>query len=263
MAEGLLEGRTILVTGVGPGLGREIVHAAYRDGASVVIGARREESLRAVAEEVDPSGERVAFSRADITDPEQVRALVALAEQRFGGLHGLVNNAALDAVLGGLEATTDAQWREVFEVNVFATIDVVRAAVPLLKIGGGSIVFTGSQQWIRPAARLLQLAYGASKGALVSAAYQLAEELGPARIRVNTVAPGWMWGPMMQTYVQWQARAKGVGEDEVKAGLTRTSPLRTMAEDSDVAEAVVFLLSDRARAITGQTMLVNAGEHMR
>lgn len=258
-----LKDKTVIVSGVGPGLGREVAIAAAREGAALVLAARREENLRAVAEEIVTLGGQAAYLPTDITAPAQVRALVDLAVQRFGGVHGLVNCAALDAVLGGLEATPDEAWRALFEVNVFATMDVVRAALPALKEGGGSIVFIGSQQWIRPAPDMLQLAYGASKGAQVSAMYGLAVELGPYKIRVNTVAPSWMWGPPMAGYVAWQAHARQVPAAEVRAGLDGKTPLGALASDGDVADAVVFLLGDGSRSITGQSLLVNAGEHVR
>lgn len=108
-----------------------------------------------------------------------------------------------------------------------------------------------------------QAAYAASKGALTSAMYSLARELGPHRIRVNTVLPGWMWGPPVQAYVQFTAHTEGIEESEVKVRLTERMALPDLATDGDVADAAVFLASDRARAITGQSLLVNAGELMR
>lgn len=258
-----LEDKTVIVSGVGPGLGREIALAAAHAGAAVVLGARRAETLRTVSAEIRASGGRADYIATDITKPDQVAALIDLAVTQFGGVDGLVNCAALDTVLGGLEATTDEQWRQLFEVNVFATMDVIRTALPALKVRGGSIVFIGSQQWLRPASDMLQLAYGASKGAQVSAMYGLAVELGPYKIRVNTVAPSWMWGPPMEGYVAWQAHNRKIPAAEVRAGLDAKAPLGELASDGDVAAAVVFLLGDGSRSISGQSLLVNAGEHVR
>jgi NAD(P)-dependent dehydrogenase (short-subunit alcohol dehydrogenase family) len=165
--------------------------------------------------------------------------------------------------MGGIESTTDEMWRQTFEVNVFGTAAAVKAAFPHLKRQGGSVVFVGSQQWIYPARDVHQLAYGSSKGAGVSMMYALAPELGAHKIRVNTVVPSWMWGPNVGLYVKWQAGVQGRPEDEIRADLDAKFALREMATDSDVAEAVGFFLSDRARSITGQTLLVNAGEFAR
>ena len=259
----LLAGKTLLVSGVGPGLGREIAAAGLRDGANVVLGARTADKLAGIAAELDPSGKHVAYLATDIGQPAQVEALVALAESRFGSLDAVVNCAARDSVMGGLDATSEADWRDVFEVNVFGTMNVVRAALPALKKQGGAIVFIGSQTMMKPPSQVIQLAYAASKGALMSAMYHLAHELGPQHIRVNTVVPSWMWGPPVEAYVSYAAQQQKTTPEAVRAELTKDFPLRDMASDGDVAEAVVFLASDRARAITGQSLLVNAGEMMR
>ena len=97
---------------------------------------------------------------------------------------------------------------------------------------------------------------------MVTAMYYMAQELGPDRIRVNTVVPTWMWGPPVQGYVNLMASKENVSKDEIIAGITKDMPLGEIPKDEDVAEAVLFLASDRARMITGQHLMVNAGEHM-
>lgn len=256
----MLEGKSVLVVGVGTGLGREITATAYRDGANVTIAARNEDNLRAVATDLDAGGDRIACCPTDISDAEQVDRLVEFADEKFGRLDGLVVCASNDTAMGGIESTSEEAWRKTFEVNVFSTVRVVKAAVPLLKRQGGSVVFIGSQQWIYPALDMPQIAYGASKGAAVSMMYALSRELGAHKIRVNTVVPSWMWGPNVALYVTWQAKSTGRTEDEVMAQLNAKFALGEMATDHDVAETVGFFLSDRARSITGQSLLVNAGE---
>jgi len=256
----MLAGKSVLVIGVGAGLGKEIARVAHRDGANVFLAARNEDNLRAAAEELDPSGERVGFRSTDMTKPEQLDDLMSAVVERFGALDGLAICASNDSGMGGIESTTDKMWRQTFEVNVFGTAAAVKAAFPHLKRQGGSVVFVGSQQWIYPARDVQQLAYGSSKGAGVSMMYGLAPELGAHKIRVNTVVPSWMWGPNVGMYVTWQAGVQGRPEEEIRADLDAKFALGEMATDSDVAEAVGFFLSDRARSITGQTLLVNAGE---
>jgi NAD(P)-dependent dehydrogenase (short-subunit alcohol dehydrogenase family) len=256
----MLDGKSVLVVGVGTGLGKEIARVAVRDGANVTLAARSEDNLRAVAVELDPTGAHVAICATDMTDSEQLERLMGAVEERFGALDGLAICASNDTAMGGLEATSDKAWRKTFEINVFATAATVKAALPLLKRQGGSVVFVGSQQWIYPARDMPQLAYGSSKGAGVSMMYGLAPELGAHKIRVNTVVPSWMWGPNVGLYVQWQAGEQGRPESEIKADLDAKFALGEMATDTDCAEAVGFFLSDRARSITGQALLVNAGE---
>jgi len=248
----------MVVSGVGPGLGREIVAVAVREGASVMMGARREENLEAVGRELDPSGERVAWHRTDINDPAACAALVDAAVDHFGRLDSLVNCAALDTVFGGLEDADFDAWRQTFDVNVFGTLRVCEAAIPHLRARGGAIVFIGSQATYWP--QLMQMAYASSKGALTTAMYYLAKELGPSKIRVNTVVPTWMWGPPVEGYVDMTAKGAGVSRDEVIAGITKNMPLGEIPADEDVAEVVAFFASDRARMVTGQALFVNAGE---
>ena len=257
----MLQHKTIAVVGVGPGLGGEIARGAIRDGANVVIAARTEAKLIELAAELDPRGQRVAVCPLDVGDPESGAALVAAAHEHFGGLDALVQVAAADSVMGGvLGADLDA-FGSTYEVNVAGPIRLIQAVAPVMETaGGGSIVLIGSQS--AHLAQMLQTAYAASKGAMEAAMVHLATELGPLGIRVNTVIPTWMWGPPVQAYVQWQAGERGVPEDEITAEIMQRMVLDHIPADEDVAEAALFFCSDRARSITGQTLMVNAGEIM-
>ncbi|MEU5093940.1 SDR family oxidoreductase [Streptomyces sp. NPDC020996] len=259
----LLAGKTVVVSGVGAGLGRQVAAAVVRDGGNAVLGARTEANLAESAAEADPGGAHTAYRAADITDEAQCAALAALARARFGRIDAVVHVAALDRHFGGLEDADFAAWQAVLDVNLLGTLRMTRACLPALKERGGSVVFIGTQSSVAAPTQVRQAAYAASKGALTSAMYSLARELGPYRIRVNTVLPGWMWGPPVRAFVRSTARAEGVPDDEVLARLTERTALPDLATDGDVADAAVFLASDRARAITGQSLLVNAGELMR
>lgn len=258
----MLGGKTVVVSGVGPGLGGEVARLALRDGANVAIGARTEGKLVEIAKELDPSGERILPHQLDIADEESCERFLGAVSERFGGFDALVEVAALDAVFGTLESQTAEDWRRVLDVNVIGTLRLARASVPYLRQrGGGSIVLIGSQSFQLPPMSP-QIAYASSKGALISAMYHMAAELGPDRIRVNTVIPTWMWGPPVQLYVKWQSRERKVSEDAIKAEITARMPLGEIPADEDVAEAVLFFCSDRARMITGQSLQVDAGEKM-
>jgi NAD(P)-dependent dehydrogenase (short-subunit alcohol dehydrogenase family) len=256
----ILEDKTLLVVGAGPGLGHECAVRALRDGASAVLLARNQERLDEMAAELDPWGDRVLAYAADVGDQEAVDAAVAAAVERFGQLDAVVHVAAASP-LGRFEEIDDDAWRSAFEVNVLGTVHVVRAVVPAMEAGGGgSVVLIGSQASLKPVASAPQGAYGSSKMALLSAARDMAEELGPKGIRVNTVVPTWMWGPMVEVYCRWQASERDMTPEEIKAEIEATMALREMPTDGDVAEAVMFFASDRSRMITGQRLLVNAGE---
>lgn len=259
----LLADRTVIVSGVGAGLGHQVAAAVVRDGGNAVLGARTEANLAKVAAEFDPDGTHTAHRPTDITDETQCEALAALAAERFGRLDAVVHVAAWDSYFGGLADADFATWQSVIDVNLLGTLRMTRACLPALKEHGGSVVFIGTQSAVAAPTQVRQMAYAASKGALTSAMYSLARELGPHRIRVNTVLPGWMWGPPVEAYVQFSAHTEGVPEAEVRERLTSRMALPELATDGDVADAAVFLASDRARAITGQSLLVNAGELMR
>ncbi len=257
----MLEGKTIVVTGVGPGLGGEAAKLVLRDGGNVVLGARTASKLEQVAADLDPTGARVAQLATDIGDAEQCRALAQLAIDRFGAVDGVIQVAAYDAFMGGLHDTGDDDWRAILDTNVVGSLHVIESMSDAMGDRGGSIVLIGSQSSVLPPV-MQQLAYASSKGALRAAMFHLAKELGPRKIRLNTVVPTWMWGPPVQFYVQWQAGERKVAEQVIIDEITARMPLGEIPADEDVAESAVFLCSDRARMITGQTLYVNVGEYM-
>ncbi|MEU5809720.1 SDR family oxidoreductase [Streptomyces sp. NPDC047718] len=259
----LLQGKTVIVSGVGAGLGHQVAAAVVREGGRAVLGARTEANLAKSAAEIDPEGAHTAHRATDITDEDQCAALAALAVERFGGIDAVVHVAAWDSYFGGIEDADFATWAQVLDVNLLGTLRMTRACLPALKQRGGAVVIIGTQSAVAAPNEVQQAAYAASKGALTSAMYSMAREFGPHRVRVNTVLPGWMWGPPVQAFVTFTAHSEGVPEAEVRDRLAARMALPDLATDGDVADAAVFLASDRARAITGQSLLVNAGELMR
>src|SRR3984957_5602533 len=258
----ILEGKTVLVTGVGNGLGRECAASALRDGANVVLAARTAETLATIGAELDPTGERVDTHPTDITDPESCASLVESAQSRFGSVDALIQVAAYENVWGGLYDLRFEAWRKAFETNVLGALTVIRPVAEAMKAGGGgSIVLIGSQSMFQPA--LPQSGYAASKGALLSTMYYLADELGADNIRCNMVVPSWMWGPNVEMYVTGTADNQGISTEEVLEGIVGKFPLRRMTEDGEVADVAAFFASDHAKAVTGQHLMVNSGEMMR
>ena len=259
----ILKDRAVVVSGVGTGLGREISRLALRDGAKVVLAARTESVLETTARELDPSGERVAYARTDITCAEDCEALAALAVERFGAIDAAVQVAAYENVFGGLHDTDFENWRRAFDTNVLGSLTLIRAIAPEMKrAGGGSLVLVGSLSMFLP--QLPQAGYAASKGALLSAMYYLAQELGPDRIRVNMVVPSWMWGPPVQGFVKVRAKTRGRpggsdrGRDQEPHPPRRDRPRRGRGRGRSLPR-----LRSRARCITGHALMVNGGEMMR
>ncbi len=255
-----LRDKTIVIAGVGPGLGEETARIALREGACVVLGARDAGRLEAIAKALDPIGERVAHAHCDLDREGDPEALVALAESRFRRIDGLVCVAARIDVQGTIETTPIEEWRKVFETNVFGTVRLIQAATPALKRQGGSIVIVGSQSEKNPNPSPGFIAYGASKTAMHSAMIYMAGQLGPSGIRVNRVVPSTMWTPTLQGFAGQMAKAQSKSVEAIKAQFETRMPLGRMPSGADVAETIAFFLSDRAAAITGQALFVNSGE---
>jgi NAD(P)-dependent dehydrogenase (short-subunit alcohol dehydrogenase family) len=239
-----------------------LARLALRDGARVVLAARTESALEATARELDPSGERVAYARTDIRSAEDCQALTVLALDRFERIDAMVQVAADETAFGGLHDTDFEKWRRSYDTNVLGSLTLIRAIAPVMKSGGGgSLVLIGSQAMYQR--QMPHAGYAASKGALLSAMYYLAHELGADRIRVNMVVPSWMWGPPVEAFVKLRAKSEGVAEAAIVDDITSRIPLGEIVPDEEVAEAALFLASERARCITGQSLMVNGGEMMR
>ncbi len=171
----------------------------------------------------------------------------------------LVNSAFRGDKSEPFEAADLGLWRKVYEVNLWGPLQLAQACFPAMKVrGGGSVVNIASMS-----ARLIRPndgGYSTSKGALLTATKSMAIDLAPYRIRVNAVVPGWIWGPNVQTYVDWQVSSRDVSPDEVVAEITADIPLGEIPPQEDIAEAIVFFASGMSRMITGQSLDVNGGE---
>jgi NAD(P)-dependent dehydrogenase (short-subunit alcohol dehydrogenase family) len=253
-----VKGRVAIVSGVGPGLGRVIARGLADAGARVVLAARSDASLDPVVAELTACGTEAIAVKADITVADDRARIVARAIAEWGALDVLVNNAFSMGPMAPATEITDDEWRAVLEVNVIGTVGLsVEAARWMGEHGGGAIVMVNSQAARRGAAR--RGPYAASKAALLVAANVLATELGPQGIRVNSVVPGQIWGDALEGHYEGIAARRGTTVDEVMQGVVRDIPLRRIPSAEEIAAAVVFLASDAASAITGQSLDVNAG----
>jgi NAD(P)-dependent dehydrogenase (short-subunit alcohol dehydrogenase family) len=257
----MLEGKVALVSGIGPGMGRDVSLLLARHGADVVLGARRTETSEEVAAEVRALGRRAEVVALDITDGDACAAAVARAGDALGGLDILVNNAFQD---GNRKAFMDApleEWRVTMDVNLWGTLQMTKAAVPaMVGRGGGSIVMINSMSThrIEPSYG----AYAASKGALETATKTLALELGPHRIRVNGVFPGYIWGDSVEWYFGYLGKKRGISGEDVYQEIAEQTSLKYLPHSSEIAGSVVFFASDLSKPVTGQSLDVNCGHWM-
>ena len=256
---GLLSGKVCVVSGVGPGLGRQAALALAAHGADLVLGARRQSTLDEVLAELQGAGVRATAVPTNITDAEACVRLVATATEAFGGVDVLVNNAFRADVFQSFEDVDLALWRKIMDVNLFGSLQMTRAALPALRArGGGSVVMVASMVTRQP--QPAQGGYAISKGALLTATRVLAYELGPSKVRVNAVVPGWMAGPSVDMYIDMTSTGRGVLPEVVADELNARVPLGTIPSDADVAGSIVYLASDLSRAMTGQALDTNGGE---
>jgi NAD(P)-dependent dehydrogenase (short-subunit alcohol dehydrogenase family) len=261
----LLEGKVAIVSGVGPGLGQANARALAREGATVVLAARNAEYLEQVRKEIQEQGGRALAVPTNLVDAEQVAALAARTVEECGRLDILVNNAFRMDTFEPFEAVDLVKWRKIFDVNVWGTLAITQACVPHLKRaaadhGDASIVFVISMSMRK--IRALEGGYSSSKAAIQTAAKTMAVELGPAKVRVNCVAPGWIGGPNVEMFLDMDSAARGISRDEVRAGIEANIPLGQIPPQDDIANSVVFFASPWSRVVTGQTLDVNGGEFL-
>jgi NAD(P)-dependent dehydrogenase (short-subunit alcohol dehydrogenase family) len=254
----LLEGTVVVVSGVGPGLGRAIALRSARAGADLVLAARTASRLEEVAGEIRALGRRAVPVPTDITDGDAAARLASAALAAFGRVDTLVNNAFAMPPLATLADTDLGAIRASFETNVLAALRLTRLFTPALAASGGSVVMINSA--VLHHSRLSYGGYKMAKSALLALARSLATELGPRGIRVNSVAPGWIWGTTLQWYFGHLAARRGVDPRQVYEETAAATDLRRLPEPGEIADAVVFLASPMARAITGHCLDVNCGE---
>ena len=247
-----LTGKTILITGASSGIGESAAHLFAREGANVVITARRKAELDRVAEDIAAGGGNVLAVQADTTDAGELERAVAAAVERWGRLDGALNNAGRTQGGGRLADVTDETFDSVLEVNFKGVWLAMRAELQAMTAqgaAGGSIVNISSIGGTFGAAG--QSVYGATKAAVIAMSRAAAAEYGRDGVRVNAIAPGTTMTEMM---VSWQQRDPGIVER-----LSSLAALGRPGQPDEIAEAAAWLLSDRASYVTGMTLGVDGG----
>ena len=247
---GRLLDRVAIITGGDSGIGRAVAIAFAREGADVLISYyNEEEDARETGRWVEEAGRRALLVSGDIKDEAHCRRLVEQARDTFGRVDILVNNAAHQATIGSLEEISSEEWDVTMRTNLYAMFFLCKAAVPLMQ-PGSAIINTTSIQSKSPSGNLL--AYATTKGAIANFTAGLAELVAERGIRVNAVAPGPIWTPLIPSTMP-EEKVEKFGSD---------TPLGRVGQPAELAGAYVLLASDAASYMTGAVIPVTGGRPM-
>lgn len=247
VGSGRLAGKSAIITGADSGIGRAVAIAFAREGADILISYLDEDDdARETQKWVEKAGRKAVLMAGDISNAAHCRAIVDKAVGELGGVDILVNNAAHQASFEELGDISDKEWELTFAVNIHAMFYLAKAAAPHLQ-NGGAIINTTSINADQPSAHLL--AYATTKGAIQNFTMGLAQMLAVRNIRVNCVAPGPVWTPLIPSTMPPEA-VKTFGEN---------TPLGRAAQPRELAPPYVMLASDEASYITGATVPVTGG----
>lgn len=255
----MLKRKVVVISGVGPGLGTTLAQRCARDGADLVLAARSADRLDDVAKQITDIGRRAVAVPTDITDDDQVSNLVNAAVEAYGKVDVLINNAFRVPSMKPLSGTSFQHIRDAIELSALGALRLIQGFTPALAETHGSVVNVNSM-----VIRHSQAKYGAykmAKSALLAMSQSLATELGEQGIRVNSVAPGYIWGDTLQGYFEHQAGKYGTTVEQIYQATAANSDLKRLPTEDEVASAILFFASDLSSGITGQTLDVNCGEY--
>ena len=256
---GRLEGKICIVTGSTSGIGRGIAELFAREGASVIIAARREDEGARVVKGITDNGNIASFFQLDVTNESSWQGIIDYTLKTYKRLDVLVNNAGI-GFLRPIVETTIPEWRNVMATNVESVFLGVKTAVPVMKLNGkrgGSIINISSNIVYVPSA--MNSAYCTSKGAVAAFSHVAAVELAKDNIRVNTVYPGFVNTAILDVAYQ-KAAETGRTKEELLAMFGQSNLVGRIGEPIDLAYPVLFLASDESGFVTGSDFVIDGGE---
>ena len=254
----LLQGKVVVISGIGPGLGRSLAFEAAKMGADLVIASRTEERLLELQADLAPYGVKVVPVVTDVRNEESRVNLRDQALEAFGRVDCVINNAFAIPPMDPITQIDPAKLAKVNETNVFGPLRLAALFADALSESKGSIIMLNS--CVSFSSQPEYAGYKLSKGALEHLASSLATELGPRGIRVNSVAPSYIYEDVNRGYFDFLAAVENKTHEQVYADKAAPTDLQRLASSEEVARATLFLASDLASAVTGQMLTVDCGE---
>lgn len=257
----LLKDKVVIISGVGPGMGQALARIAAVEGASVVLAARNQTFIEQVRDDISAKGGRAIAIACDVSDEAQCVALAQQAIAAFGGrIHGLVNSAYYHGDWSFVENSDPVDLTKAFDVNCLGALRLTKACIPFLR-DGGAVVNVSTMATVRPYGGEygMELGYAVAKGALNTLGKYMASDLGRFGIRVNTCRMGWIHGDPVEAHIQSQIDG-GSQREDVIADITKDIPIGIIPPEDDCARAVLMMISDYARVVSGASLDVNGGQ---
>jgi NAD(P)-dependent dehydrogenase (short-subunit alcohol dehydrogenase family) len=247
-----LQGKVAIITGAATGIGRATALLFAKEGASVVVADINEDDAQRTVADIEDKGGSARFVQTDVSEAEDVQALMERSAEEMGGIDVIVNNAGAQRS-GAVTEFEESEWDLLMRVNPRSCFLGAKYGVPYLRErGGGSIVNVSSLAGLKGGPGMT--AYSASKGAIIAFTRALAEELAPDNIRANSVCPGWIDTPFNEPAIEFMG-----GRAQQEEMVQQTVPLKRQGTPEEIAPGILYLASDASSYVTGQELVIDGG----
>jgi dihydroanticapsin dehydrogenase len=247
-----LQDKVAIITGAATGIGRATALLFAKEGASVVVADINEDDAHRTVADIEDKGGSARFVQTDVSEAEDVQALMERSAEEMGGIDVIVNNAGAQRS-GAVTEFEESEWDLLMRVNPRSCFLGAKYGVPYLRErGGGSIVNVSSLAGLKGGPGMT--AYSASKGAIIAFTKALAEELAPDNIRANSVCPGWIDTPFNEPAIEFMG-----GRAQQEEMVQQTVPLKRQGTSEEIAPGILYLASDASSYVTGQELIIDGG----